>query len=179
MKLDARRSLISVFDRKRQLVIAEATKESSLSIPDPSTASPWGTVWLGGTAIPRRHGLCEQVLLSEQPSETAVYHDDVSGPGLVVPDLLLDPRFREDACVLQPPYNRFYAGVPFVSSSGVKTGVLCVFDDKPRPGGLNEQQLGFLGDLARIVAQHIESHQPAATSRRGEQSKCDPIDQDP
>ncbi|KXJ88040.1 hypothetical protein Micbo1qcDRAFT_178675 [Microdochium bolleyi] len=169
-KLDVRRCLVSVFDRKRQVVIAEATKDSVLC---PSSEAPWDQAWLGGTAIPRGGGICEHVLLADGPSPpthaaAGGHVDDSQLVTSVVPDLMLDPRFRDRPYMLQPPFNRLYAGVALVTGNGVRIGVLCVFDEKPRLAGLDEGQLRFMRDLSRAVTTHLESHQPVTTLRRGE-----------
>lgn len=157
-RLGVRRCLVSLFDRRRQLVIAEATKTSALT----ASARSQEEVWLGGTAIPRRQGICEHVLLAKRahkrPEALSVS---------VVPDLALDPRFCDRSYISNPPFNRFYAGVPLVSTKGVRFGVLCVFDESPRPS-LDHEQLQFLRDLSQTVTSHLESHQAATASRRSE-----------
>lgn len=43
---------------------------------------------------------------------------------LIVPDTTKDPRFMSNIFVTEPPYIRFYAGAPLISSEGVKIGSL-------------------------------------------------------
>ena len=50
----------------------------------------------------------------------------------VVPDLTLDPRFCDRPYISEPPFNRFYAGIPLVSGTGISYGAICVFDSSPR-----------------------------------------------
>ncbi|KXJ84952.1 hypothetical protein Micbo1qcDRAFT_210322 [Microdochium bolleyi] len=169
-KLDVRRCLVSVFDRKRQVVIAEATKDSPLC---PPSAAPWEQAWLGGTAIPRGGGICEHVLLADGPSPASHasaggHVDDSQLVTSVVPDFMLDAWFRDRPYMLQPPFNRLYAGVALVTGNSIKIGVLCVFDETPRPAGLDAGQLRFMRELSRAVTSHLESHQPVTTLRRGE-----------
>ncbi|KXJ84840.1 hypothetical protein Micbo1qcDRAFT_210393 [Microdochium bolleyi] len=73
---------------------------------------------------------------------------------------MLDARFRDRPYMLQPPFNRFYAGVTLVTGSGVRIGVLCVFGETPRLAGLDEGQLRFMRQLSRAVTSHLESHEP-------------------
>ncbi len=51
---------------------------------------------------------------------------------LVVPDTTKDDRFSDNPLVVGPPFLRFYAGVPLVSSRGLAIGALCAIDTKPR-----------------------------------------------
>ncbi|KAJ1323559.1 two-component system, sensor histidine kinase and response regulator [Microdochium nivale] len=168
-KLGVRRCLVSVFDQERQLVLAEATQESSLWSPASSQSSNKhnSQTWLGGKAIPRSYGICAHLLSRGSPAQNPAAPDGDLATS-VVPDLVLDPRFSDRPYILQPPFNRFYAGVVLMTKSGVSIGVLSVYDDAPRPTGLDDKQLCFMRDLSRTVTRHLESQQPITTSRRGE-----------
>jgi EAL domain-containing protein (putative c-di-GMP-specific phosphodiesterase class I)/GGDEF domain-containing protein len=74
----------------------------------------------------------------------------------VVPDALLDERFRAYASVLQAPFIRFYAGAPLITAEGVCLGTLCVVDTKPRDTFGPEQCL-MLRTLANMVMLRMES----------------------
>jgi excisionase family DNA binding protein len=74
------------------------------------------------------------------------------GP-LVVPDTLLDPRFRHNPLVTGAPHLRFYAGFPLADAQGFRLGALCVMDSEPRR--LRERELRALGELAAIAAEEI------------------------
>jgi GAF domain-containing protein len=64
--------------------------------------------------ISRHDSFCSRAILQEGNSV------------LVVPDLLLDDRFKDSQLVCgQGPCFRFYAGAPLVSPEGVKLGTLC------------------------------------------------------
>jgi len=59
-------------------------------------------------------------------------HTVAAGETLIVPDALLDPRFRENPLVVSEPELRFYAGVPIMIDDGHNIGTLCVLDTRPR-----------------------------------------------
>ncbi|KAH7029463.1 uncharacterized protein B0I36DRAFT_245052, partial [Microdochium trichocladiopsis] len=158
IRLDARRCLVSVFDRRRQLVIATATKSSSLLDNTKSHGQTSG----GTTAIPRSLGVCEHVLFAEASDQG---RDDL--PVSLVPDLSQDPRFCNCPHVIHSPTNRFYAGVPLVTLDGIRYGVLCVMDDRPR-SVLSDEQLLFFQELSRTVSRHLESRRLTTACTRGE-----------
>lgn len=72
---------------------------------------------------------------------------------LVVPDALLDARFRSNPLVVGEPHLRFYAGFPLVDGSGHRLGALCVMDREPRR--LREREMRALGELTAIAAEEI------------------------
>jgi len=93
-----------------------------------------------------RSGLdaCETPL-SQSVCAYAIREDEI----LVIPDLTLDPRTRENTLVTEGPCIRFYAGAVLRTPEGEALGALCVIDDKPRPEGLTAQQAAALCALAR------------------------------
>ena len=68
---------------------------------------------------------------------------------LVIPDLSLDPRTRDNPLVTGEPRIRFYAGAVLRTRNGEALGALCVIDTVPRPEGLSEEQVTSLLALAR------------------------------
>lgn len=75
---------------------------------------------------------------------------------LVIPDLSLDPRFKDRPYVTDAPHARFYAGVPIRSPAGHNIGAFCVLDGKARPEGVSDEELAFLKDMAVTVMRHME-----------------------
>ena len=75
-----------------------------------------------------------------------------NGP-LVVPDTLLDARFRHNPLVVGAPHVRFYAGFPLLDDEGFKLGALCVMDSEPRR--LREREMRALAELTQIAAEEI------------------------
>lgn len=70
---------------------------------------------------------------------------------MVIPDLTLDPRTRDNTLVTGAPHIRFYAGAVLKTPEGVAIGSLCVIDGTPRPDGLTMVQADTLRALARQV----------------------------
>ncbi|KAG7284241.1 hypothetical protein NEMBOFW57_010605 [Staphylotrichum longicolle] len=126
LRLNASRSMVSLFDRRYQH-IAEAIRP-----PEPATS-----VCENGDA--RNH----------TGSECGLSIGDI--PVSVVNHLDADVRF----CQIQDPTRQFYAGVPIRSPAGVNIGVYCVFDDAPRPGGLDQEQVRFIRDLSVVIMDYL------------------------
>ncbi len=74
---------------------------------------------------------------------------------LLVPDALLDERFRNSPLVRSEPLIRFYAGAPMRDASGYAVGAVCVMDRKPRE--LNADQMAALSALSRIAIYLLDS----------------------
>ncbi|HSP53207.1 MAG TPA: GAF domain-containing protein [Cryobacterium sp.] len=72
---------------------------------------------------------------------------------MVIPDALLDDRFRHNPLVVGEPMIRFYAGFPIESPSGEFIGALCVFDPEPRAA--ETVDLVLLRELALMVQREL------------------------
>jgi diguanylate cyclase (GGDEF)-like protein len=92
---------------------------------------------LSGGNMPRNAAFCAHAIL--RPDEV-----------MVVPDLKADPRFSDNALVINDPNLRFYAGAPLHGARGHAVGTLCVLDRKPRQ--LAPAMIERLQDLARGVS---------------------------
>ena len=86
----------------------------------------------------------------------AMHHHEV----MEVPDAQEDPRFVDNALVTGPPYVRFYAGAPLVSSEGVPLGALCVLAPDPREG-LNRFQRDGMTLLAKAAMGRLDDRRAA------------------
>jgi len=78
-------------------------------------------------------------------------HTILESRPLVVPDALLDPRFRDSPLVVGEPFVRFYAGHPLAGPGGRNVGTLCLVDRVPRT--LSDGELELLARLA-AMAEH-------------------------
>ena len=97
---------------------------------------------LDASETPREVSFCEAVLRADAP--------------VVIPDLALDPRFRDNPHVAGPPGFRFYAGFPLRTPKGAVVGTLCVLDSAARPEGLTPAESSLLGVLADQVMAQLE-----------------------
>lgn len=144
-RLDGSRSLISLFDRSKQHIVAEAQR---LSLPQP---------WLCGAAVDRTTSICEHVLVGMASCPV----DEL--PVSVISDLHVDGRF---CGTVRDPTKRFYAGVPIRSPSGINIGVFCVFDAYPRPKGMSTEDIKWTQDLSRTIMGYLESKRSIECLRR-------------
>lgn len=79
---------------------------------------------------------------------------------IVVPDTLLDDRFRNHRLITGAPYIRFYAGTPLKNSEGVILGTLCVTDTSPHD--FDSEQADTLKLLAALVMSFLEAWHAAS-----------------
>lgn len=182
-----------MFDRERQHVVAEATRTSPVAPMEPArprshqdasraeqdyfqqTAATIDDqddgFWLCGTAIPRSFGICEHVLVSNGSSADTPSSDGADElPISVVPDLAVDPRFHDRPYVHGRPCNRFYAGVPIRSPGPnvINIGVYCVFDTRPRPEGLSNDDIKFMREISRTVTGYLDCRASLESFRKSE-----------
>lgn len=85
----------------------------------------------------------------------AILGDDI----LMIPDTLLDERFRDNPLVTHAPHIRFYAGFPLRVADGSKLGTLCLIDVEPRTLGADDREL--LRDLAHMAERELAAVQMA------------------
>ncbi|MDM7956792.1 ATP-binding protein [Blastomonas sp.] len=82
----------------------------------------------------------------------AILQDDL----FIVPDTLLDDRFRNNPLVNVEGGLRFYAGALLKTEEGLPLGTVCVLDRAPRPDGVTERQRLTLEVLARQVMTQLD-----------------------
>ncbi|KAK8099023.1 uncharacterized protein PG998_012264 [Apiospora kogelbergensis] len=158
-------SFVSLFDKKWQYIVAEATPNLSL-LPNLADADREGeTLWLCQTAVPRDHGVCNWALLHDEPAGST--GQDL--PVTIAEDLQTDPRFSTKKCVVGSP-ARFYVAAPIRSSRGINIGVYSLIHDEP----ISEQDAKARGwdvivrQVTRTIMTHLESRRAAVAFERSE-----------
>lgn len=160
------RSLVSIFDRKWQYIVAEATPTLTLT-PDVTGAESGGDeLWLSRTAIPRSHGVCDWALThSDDPALSCA-----ELPVTIVHDVGTDPRFCQKPYCLAGSPARFYAAAPIRSSRGINIGVYCVIHTEPileqdaRGAGME----AVVRDIARTIMRHLEARRATVAWKRSQ-----------
>lgn len=96
---------------------------------------------------------------TETPREVSFCAHAIGHPAepFVVPDASDDPRFRSNPLVTGPPYLRFYAGAPLISSEGEALGTFCFIDREPRHEPLTPEKTELLQDLALLTVAFMEA----------------------
>ncbi len=103
---------------------------------------------------------CQGLSVNETPRGVSFCGHAILGEKvMMVPDALLDERFRDNPLVVGDPGIRFYAGCPLQVPNGSKLGTLCLIDVEPRT--MDEADLELLKDLARMAEQEIAALQLA------------------
>ncbi|KAA5803378.1 GAF domain-containing protein [Alkalicaulis satelles] len=80
-----------------------------------------------------------------------------TGQPLIVKNLALDPRFADNPYVTEPPYIRFYAGVPVISPSGHVLGSFAILNQAPS-FRFEAEDLAALKRFAQIAMNLIDMH---------------------
>jgi len=118
---------------------ALGTSAAAFTVLDGDRQWHKSVVGLTDTEIPRSSSFCTVTVL--EPA------------ALVVPDALLDDRFRTNPLVVSGPRLRFYAGFPIESPSGERIGALCVYDEMPR--SVADVDVVLLRELALVLQNEL------------------------
>lgn len=93
-------------------------------------------------AVPREFAICSHTILGREP--------------VIVNDTIEHEIFSTIGMVKNPPYVRFYAGVPLVNEDNFALGTLCAIDTLPK--SLHAYQVDSLVSLARQVVALFDLH---------------------
>ncbi|KAJ5767216.1 uncharacterized protein N7511_004832 [Penicillium nucicola] len=159
LRLDAQRTLISLFNRNEQHVLTEATR--TLSLQDDTDHNCRDELWLGSCSVSYERSLCKFVLKpvanTQTPSERV----------FVVPDLTQDDEFKDHPDVTSFPNLRFIASAPIISPKGIVIGAYTILDDKPHDP-LDADLLKFLVDVGTTVMNYLETSRARSLHARSE-----------
>lgn len=163
LRLNVQRCMISLFDRRSQYILTEATR--TLSLQDDRVHLAGDALWLGSSVIPREDGICHFV--TDDSHLNAGQSDTGNACAFVVDDLTEDDRFKTRHYVTNAPRLRFFAGAPIRSRRGIVIGAFSVSDGKTRPEGLTPQEIRFMTDTAMAVMNHLDMVRSHEQNRRG------------
>lgn len=159
--LNCKRSMITIVSSDHSYIAAESTQ--SLSIASPHTSEPGDEIWLGsGTRVSAEGSLCEHTVSLLPPANP--HERDML---LEINDLSQDPQYHNAGFVVNWPYKRFYGATPLRTRNGVSIGALCVFDDKPKPNGLTEEEKITLSKLGDTVMNYLQVKQGDRDLKKG------------
>ncbi|CAG8512327.1 1095_t:CDS:10 [Ambispora leptoticha] len=98
---------------------------------------------LGCSSTTREVSFCGHAILQE------------TAEPFVVPDALVDWRFKKNPLVTGPPYIRFYAGAPLRTKDGHNLGTICLIDNNRRDN-FSADDRKVLKDYAKVVVRELE-----------------------
>ncbi|POS86135.1 hypothetical protein EPUL_002320 [Erysiphe pulchra] len=145
-RMDFQRAMISLIDAEIQYFVAESTR--SLDLSNNNVHAPGDGLWLGCSSVTKAGRLCESTI-----AVAATKGDRY--PHFIVDDLSKDERFNKLPFVSGAPFLKRYIGVPLITKRGIPIGSLFVVDDR-LGNGLSEENLTFLGTMAKTIMRHFE-----------------------
>ncbi|KAG5760569.1 hypothetical protein H9Q72_011310 [Fusarium xylarioides] len=148
------RSFVSLFDEKRQYIVAEATPSTSL-LNSSSLHNSDDNLLLCGNYIPRADGACHYALRATEEALDTSSSQEL--PVIVVQDLATDPRFASSPNCRPGSFARFYASVPIRSPRGINIGVLCVMNSTPG-GDWEDKHSNVMRGLSQTIMDHLEGN---------------------
>ncbi|KAM0561933.1 hypothetical protein ACHAPJ_003104 [Fusarium lateritium] len=158
------RALISLFDRNHQYIVAETTKQSSLSPGPIRPKNDHGEFWLYPGTFPRQLSVCDRALMAQTTDPSA---PDKELPLTLIPDLMSDARLSKIPHPLSECPARFYAAVPIRSPTGVDIGVYCVVDPEPRAAETwNHSDTQALREISSNIMSYLQSKSVGDAYRR-------------
>jgi hypothetical protein len=151
LKLRAQHAVISLVDDKSQYILAQASNTLS---PSHGSASASNELLSGFTSQPLSEAFYDPQFFADSTSHSG--RSFSHGPDhFVSADCRTDDRFKDHAFVRQEEGVRSALGVPLISKSKHKVGVLLVLDRSPRDG-VEDTDLLELKNCAECVVRHLE-----------------------
>lgn len=129
------------------------TPISTVAIVDETRKWHKAKFGLDKDSVPRNFAICSHTILNDEL--------------LIVEDTHQHDVLKHIGMVTNPPFVRFYAGVPLVNKDGFALGTLCVVDTKPN--SLNEYQQKALIALGRQTVALLELRRSLLISQRLQQ----------
>lgn len=164
LRLGARRSYISFFDRTSQYILAETSP--SLSLKTNVANDDRDKLWTGAAIFPRVGSICAS---TARPLRAYASGEGTLQRGAnIIPNLKADGRFCEIQKVTDHPRETFYAGVPIQTSKGSAIGSFCVFFDDPKRTDMADSELEFMKHLANTIMMHLEMVRAQAENLRSQ-----------
>ncbi|KIW06145.1 uncharacterized protein PV09_03307 [Verruconis gallopava] len=152
-RLDAERSFLSLIDGTTHFIVAEATKQTSLS-----NAAGQNDLFLGAMCMDKDWGICPKAMdfFCDTKSELRCSDPNIiaNKTCYIIVDLRADPNLCERPYVKNWPYITSYLEVPIISSSGHVIGGLSVVDNKLRQ--FDDDSVNNLTEIGRIIMSHLE-----------------------
>ena len=163
LRLNAKRSIVTLLGATKQYIIAEATK--TLSLLSDAQHGDGDELWFGNAFLDRKLGISADAMT---PDIHTAYDPDGSAyaaPALVVCDLATHDVYKTRSYAGKGV--NFWCGVPITNNQGHVIGVYTVTDDQPRER-LSATELRFLVDMSVIVMAHLETVKNDRIRKRGE-----------
>lgn len=159
LRLNTKRSIISLVGPHTEYILAEASR--TISLLDDTRHNIDDGLWHGVGAMNSKGCLGGVLidLLIDRSGEVENY--------VVVEDLALDERFCDLPIVVDAPHARFLACFPLKTPAGYTIGTYTLVDDKPREG-ISKEDVDFLRDISTTVVNHITADRVKARHHRSE-----------
>jgi signal transduction histidine kinase/CheY-like chemotaxis protein len=163
LRLNAKRSVVTLLGTTKQFILAEATQ--TLSLMNDSQHAGGDELWFGNSYIEREGGVSGDAMHPDAYTGRDSDGKTFTAPAAVIRDIAAHEKYKTRGYAGNGV--SFYCGVPISTENGQVIGVYTVTDDKPRDG-LTATELRFLVDMSTIVMQHLEVVRKDRARQRGE-----------
>ncbi|CAI4213877.1 unnamed protein product [Parascedosporium putredinis] len=156
LRLNTKRSFLSLIDRNYQYVVSEMTQSHSII---EKRHAEGDAIWIGCCKLEACWGVCPTTMKAflDETGEWAK-----TGPNIIanrtryiVNDFRTDPAYDTRPYVVDYPWFVSYIEVPLVSSLGYLLGSYCVVDDKLHEFD-NDETVDCLNEIAAAITAHLE-----------------------